>query len=1014
MTLQVGALESWALQLQTHWQLERVSLHRLPGEYDLNLAVEGPVRAVLKVMRPDCERSLVEMQIAALEHIHRSAETRTTLPVPRVLPAANGSSVVKFQGEGGTPRLAWMCSWLEGNRWVDTRPCTWDLLGQLGRATGELDRALVSFEHAALDRPLKWDLQQPLWVRDALPLVTDGARRRWLEAVLQRFETDCSPQLKELPRQAVHNDVNDYNVLCRMDLEGRAEVTGIVDFGDMTRAPVICELAIAAAYALLGQERPVEAVAALLEGYVSVRSLEAAEVEMLWPLILTRLAVSALNAAQMQRERPNDPYVMVSQEPIEAFLCRLPQISEAYVRARLRRAAGLEPIVGAASLSVAIESAKAKGDWAPVFKDVDLAVAPVADLGVTGDEAPQDPLAPDIRQVDAAVAALTRPGVPVLGRYAEPRLLYAAPAFFRGDHPASDRRTVHLGIDVFLPAGTPVRAPLEGSVHSVEICAGPLDYGAVVTLRHDDGAVGPFFTLYGHLAHDVTRSLSPGQRVSAGEVIARLGAVEENGGWTPHLHFQLGLFEAPGSAWPGAADPDESTEWLALFPDPASLLGLPPGHATAPELSPQDLLAHRGRHTVSNLKLSYREPVTVVRGWRCLLFDDRGRTYLDAYNNVPHVGHAHPRITRAAQRQLRLVNTNTRYLQPAFETYVEALTRRLPEPLDVCFLLNSASEANDLAVRIARRASGGEDMIVSQAGYHGITNLALALSDYKFSGPGGAGPDPWVRVAPVPDTFRGPYKEADPCAGQKYADAVRRIVEEIQRAGRVLAGFISEPFPSVGGQIVPPVGYLESVYAHVRAAGGICIADEVQTGLGRLGRFQWGFEQQGVTPDIVVLGKPLGNGFPLAAVVTTAAVAETFADRMEFFSTFGGSTLSCVVGLEVLRILDEEDLAGNAAEVGEFLLAGLRELASTTPWIGDVRGLGFFLGVELVEANGTPATEQAAYVKNRLREKRILIGTDGPFDNVLKIRPPLCFGQADAEFLLTALSEIFGEAPLQA
>ena len=289
-------------------------------------------------------------------------------------------------------------------------------------------------------------------------------------------------------------------------------------------------------------------------------------------------------------------------------------------------------------------------------------------------------------------------------------------------------------------------------------------------------------------------------------------------------------------------------------------------------------------------------------------------------------------------------------------------------------------------------------MIVSAAGYHGNTCAAIDISDYKFSGPGGEGQRDWVHVAPNPDTYRGPWKADDPDAGRNYAAAVGEITAGLAEQSRPLAGFISEPFPSVAGQIVSPPGYLKAVYDHVRAAGGLCIADEVQTGLGRLGRYQWGFEQQGAVPDMVVLGKPVGNGHPLAAVVTTWEIADSFANGMEYFSTFGGSTLSCVVGLEVLRILDDEDLPGNAEAVGTHILDGLREIAADVPAIGEVRGLGMFMGVEMIEPGGSHSPALANRVKNALRAQRILIGTDGPMDNVLKIRPPLCFSQSAASF----------------
>ncbi len=1003
MSANAAAHSQWAAELERHWGIA-APLSLVHGEYDLNFAVDSSPGRVLKVMRAGCDPALVDVQVACLAHL---ADTAPDLPVPQVIADRAGRAVVELRDRTGTPRLAWLTSRLPGTVYATTRPQTLGLIEAVGRALGRLDAALAGFRHPALERPLKWDLRRAGAARAHLTLVTDAARRARLAEVLDGFDA-CRPALDALPPQALHNDLNDYNILCATAADGRQRLTGLVDFGDMLAAPVVCELAIAGAYLMLDQPRPVAAFAALVAGYHAERPLAAAEIELLWPLALTRLAVSALNAAAMRRERPGDAYVAISQAPIERFFARLPRLFEPFARASLRRSAGYEPATGAAPVAAWLG---APGPCARVF-DHDLGAAPVLDLGVAGEHAPHDPLQPDLGELAAAVAEASPAGGPVLGRYGEPRLLYATPAFFAGPHPASERRTVHLGIDVFLPAGTPVRAPLEATVHSVEHCPDPFDYGGLVTLRHAVPG-GHFFTLYGHLAASVTRDLSAGRKIAAGEAFATLGSADENGGWPPHLHLQVGVFEAPGSAWPGVADPDEWPCWRALCPDPAPLLGLAAGHASATELDHEALLARRRARTAANLKLSYAEPLTLLRGWRSYLFDERGRTYLDAFNNVPHVGHAHPRIAAVVSRQSQLLNTNTRYLHPLLSDYADALVARLPAPLEVCFLLNSASEANELALRLARARTEARDMIVSAAGYHGHTCATIDLSDYKFSGPGGGGRAPWVHVAPIPDTYRGRFKADNRDAGPHYAAAVADIVRDLRARGRRLAGFISEPFPSVGGQIVPPPGYLRAAYAHVREAGGVCIADEVQTGLGRLGRFAWGFEQQGAVPDVVVLGKPIGNGHPLAAVITTRAIADSFANGMEFFSTFGGSTLSCAVGLEVLRILDEERLAENAQVVGERLLAGLSDIAATTAAIGDVRGLGFFLGVELVAQDGSPDRAAAAYVVNRLRRQRVLIGSEGPHDNVLKIRPPLCFSAADAEFFLARAAGVFDEMPLR-
>jgi 4-aminobutyrate aminotransferase-like enzyme len=422
-------------------------------------------------------------------------------------------------------------------------------------------------------------------------------------------------------------------------------------------------------------------------------------------------------------------------------------------------------------------------------------------------------------------------------------------------------------------------------------------------------------------------------------------------------------------------------------------------------------LALRRRLIGPNVRLAYRDPLTIVRGSMQYLFDETGRRYLDAYNNVPHVGHAHPRIVDAAARQMALVNTNTRYLSPTLTDYAARLVATLPDPLRICYFVNSGSEANELALRLARAHTNARDAIVLDAAYHGMTTTLIDISPYKFNGPGGAGKPDWVHVVPLPDGYRGPHKSSDPDAGARYAAYVGDAVEAIAAAGRRLAAFIAETAPSAGGQILLPSGYLDAAYHHVRDAGGVCVADEVQTAYGRMGTHFYAFEAHGVVPDIVVLGKPIGNGYPMGAVVTTEDIAASFDNGMEFFSTFGGSTVSCAVGAAVLDVVQSDQLQAHARRVGNHLLAGLRELGRRHELVGDVRGSGLFAGVELVANRRTldPATADAGTVVNRLRDLGILIGTDGLFHNVLKIRPPMPFDEADADMLVTTLDRVLQE-----
>ncbi|HET7288412.1 MAG TPA: aminotransferase class III-fold pyridoxal phosphate-dependent enzyme, partial [Pyrinomonadaceae bacterium] len=385
-----------------------------------------------------------------------------------------------------------------------------------------------------------------------------------------------------------------------------------------------------------------------------------------------------------------------------------------------------------------------------------------------------------------------------------------------------------------------------------------------------------------------------------------------------------------------------------------------------------------------NLSVAYEKPLNIVRGYGQYLYDDEGRRYLDAYNNVAHVGHCHPQVVAAGQQQMELLNTNTRYLSDLILEYAEKLTATLPDPLSVCFFVNSGSEANELALRLARAHTKARDLIVLEHAYHGNTTTLIDISPYKHDGPGGEGAPSWVHKCPLPKSHEDAQHVAD-------------VAGEFQSK---LCGFIAESMPSVAGQIIFPDGYLARVYEAVRNAGGVCIADEVQTGYGRIGTHFWAFEKYGVVPDIVVLGKPIGNGHPIGAVITTREIADSFANGMEFFSTFGGNNVSCAIGLKVLEVVQEENLQAHALAVGEHLLAGLRALQQRHDIIRDVRGSGLFIGVELMCDR-----VEAARVVNQMRERGILFGTDGPHHNVLKIRPPMPFSEENAEELISTLRE---------
>jgi 4-aminobutyrate aminotransferase-like enzyme/Ser/Thr protein kinase RdoA (MazF antagonist) len=989
-----------------------VTAKSLPGEYDDNfhlIAADG-AQFVLKVMHPARECSFIDLQCQALQHLAKHSET---VVLPRVIPTQRGELQTEITAADGTKRLVWLLTFVPGTVLTKVRPHSEELLSSLGRLLGAIDFGLQNFSHPAAQRELKWDLSAASWIKKHLNEIADSSQRSLVEKFLTLYELEIVPMLGRFRRSVIYGDANDYNVLVSDPWPLPRKAVSVIDFGDIHYGITVSEVAIAAAYAMLGKNDVLGAAASVIAGYHEVFPLQEEEIAALYNLIGMRLAVSVTNSGHRKTIKAEDAYVTISEAPAWEALERLAKINGRFAHYTFRQACGLSAVPQKESVQRWLE--KNERDAASLF-DVDLRIAPsiVLDLSVGSEFLGADPRESETSVLSRKISALMEEAKVsiAVGRYNEARLLYNSPLFGADASPLEERRTIHLGLDLFAEPGTAVRAPLQGVIHTLANNDAPLDYGPLVILQHKADDLGEFFTLYGHLDKESLARLKIGQHIARGEKFARLGTSKENGGWPPHLHFQiiLDLLELNAN-FPGVAYASQRAVWTSLSPDPNLLVGIPKNRFPKQEPTLQQTLTVRRELLGKNLSISYQKPLKIVRGWMQHLYDETGRAFLDFYNNVPLVGHSHSRVVRSVQRQIALLNTNSRYVHDLVNHYAERLTQHLPEPLRVCFFVNSGSEANELALRLARTHTKCEDVIVLEHAYHGNTSTLIDISPYKFDGPGGTGRKPSVHVAPMPDDYRGEYPRDDAQAGKKYAADVGEILDGMRKQGRAPAAYIAETLPSVGGQIAFPPNYLEEVYQHVRGAGGLCIADEVQVGFGRLGTHFWGFETQNVIPDIVVLGKPIGNGFPLAAVITTLEIARSFDNGMEFFSTFGGNPVACAAGLATLQVVEDENLQARALRVGNYLKESLLGLQKQYPIIGDVRGSGLFLGVDLVldPVTRAAARPQAAYVVNSLRECGILTGTDGPFNNVLKLRPPLIITERDADIFTRALRSVLAE-----
>ncbi|MEM9633609.1 MAG: aminotransferase class III-fold pyridoxal phosphate-dependent enzyme [Pseudomonadota bacterium] len=977
------------------------TVKKLPGEHDLNFHVRTSDNHdfLLKLHAPGNDAEL-EMQVAVLEHL---AARAPQLPVSKAVPDQNGATLTDVEYLG--PRKARLLTWLDGNVWAKSESRGESAAQSLGSLLAELDRSLETFKHHGTKRIYNWDIAHADSHIENLQFIEDEAKRHAVGVNLQQFTNEVLPRLKECSRQVIHNDANDYNVL----LDENGHVSGLIDFGDMVESHRVVEIAVAAAYALIGASDPVGVAANIAGAYHLQNPISELEVDLIFGLVKTRYAVSMCMAAKQIRENPENQYLLVSQEDVWREMQRLNAENSKLADMRIRAACGFAPVPHAKRVIRWLEmNAHA---FSPVVRP-ELAEpktmvfdfsqkAPYAKelAGFSGAEI--DAFCEDqIREAGADYG---------IGIYGEDRTVYKSDAFEMGS--PEIRRSVHLGIDVFAPDYEPVYAPIAGTVafyHDDAVCNG---FGPTILLEHETSEGDRFWTLYGHLSRRSCEKLKIGQKIERGEAFAEFGPREENGEWPPHLHFQivtdhLGL----EARMHGVGVRQQWPVWREISPDPSVILGLPVSASAIVAQDKKALVQERSLRIGRSLSIAYSDaPLKIVGGEGCYLIDESGKRWLDMVNNVCHVGHCHPRVVEAAQAQMGQLNTNSRYLHDTLVEYCHRLTDLFPDPLNVCFFVNSGSEANDLAIRLARTYTGNRDLLTVDHAYHGHLSSLIDVSPYKFAGKGGEGCPSHVRVVEMPDLYRGKWRYGDADAGRNYAEDVQRKIDDLAKEGLSPALFFSEGILGTGGQLVLPEGYLERAYAHVRKAGGLCLADEVQVGFGRVGSHMWAFETQGVVPDIVTLGKPIGNGHPMAAVITSEKVAAAFANGMEYFNTFGGNPVSASIGLAVLDVIRDERLKHHCQVTGDRLMAGARSLADKHSIIGDVRGHGLFIGIELVRDRETlePAAEELDDVIRKMKSRHgILLSSEGPHHNVLKIKPPAQFSLEDCDYFLNSLDEV--------
>ncbi|MGV9311885.1 aminotransferase [Streptomyces sp. NPDC003691] len=943
----------------------RGTLRDLGSQQDLNHRVRTPDGGdhVLKIANPATPVALLNHQAKAVETLAAAAPE---LRLPRHRPGRDGAFVQRVT-VGGVELSVRLLDHVPGEPIMDSRHLAPSVVARLGALSGKVAAGLAGFDTQEPDGPRLWDLRNGLAVVEALaPRLPDRTVAERVLGAARAAAARLAPYAGRLPVQTVHGDVTDNNIVCDTGPDGRPQPAGVIDFGDLGPGWTAAELAVTCASVLHHHGCGPAEVLPAVRAFHAVRPLSADEADALWPLIVLRCAVLVAGGRVDALQNPGNAYAAAALEREWSMLETALSVPAEVMAAEIRAATG---------------HPSPAGPPAPAHPMVPAAPGSVVfpDLSVLGDGLHGGGwLAPDAEEATAARAFAAGAGA-VLTRHGEHRLTRSRP----GDPAAA---TLALGVELRTAAPVTLAAPWPGTL----VRRGPhgltLDAGAW-QLRVDG------------LDPD---SAGAGTAVAAGDPIGTLGPR----GGAPGAYIQLTTLT--GDAPPRFAPPGTDTGWLAVCPDPTEIvLGVSGAPAEAGDAagSPAALLRRRDRAFAAVQEHYYAAPPRIERGWREHLVDTEGRCYLDMLNNVTVLGHGHPGLSGAVHRQWQRLNTNSRFHYAAVVELSERLAGLLPAGLDQVFLVNSGSEAVDLGLRLAWAATGRQDTVAIGEAYHGWTYAGDAVSTSVADNPGAVGSRPgWVHALPAPNAYRGIHRGAD--AVRYGPEAVARI-EELTASGRPPGTFICEPYYGNAGGMPLPDGYLEQVYAAVRAAGGLCIADEVQVGYGRLGHWFWGFEQQGVVPDIVTVAKAMGNGHPLGAVITTREIAAAYRSQGYFFSSAGGSPVSSVVGLTVLDALRDEKLQENARTVGDHLRARLLELAERHPLIGAVHGSGLYLGVEFVRDRATlePAAAETAAICERLLGLGVIVQPTSDRQCVLKIKPPLCLTRESADRFVAALDD---------
>ena len=974
---------------------------KLNGELDLNFKISAnDSQYFLKIYNQSIDIEFAKFQENIFEKLDKTLEKKV---YPKQLLNTKGNAISFYCDKNNRKRFFRLNSWIDGRLWSEVNPITNTLRKKLGRSAGKLTKSLESLKIIDNNYNTDWDLAKSLWTVNYLKLFNTKKKLKVIQYFQDCFLNDLA-SYQTLRKSFIHNDINDHNIIISKKLVN-PDVKGIIDFGDTLKSQTINDLAVTCTYAIMNCTNPLSSAISIVRGYNENYKLFDNELYHLYDLIGMRLVVSLTKSAINKTEFKENKYLLISEDSAWDLIYKWYSIDRKFAHYNFRQACNLTPHPNLVKFNT----------WAinqqiniiDLFPSINKNEFLKLDLSVSSEWLGLSDNFKDLDLFGNKIKYLQQQNLDkiICGGYLEPRQLYNTENYKRECNNGIESRTIHLGVDFWVGEGTEITNLFDGIVDTISIDKNEKGYGGLIIIKHKIHDFS-FYTLFGHLSPNKF-NYNVGDFLKKGALIGIVGNKIENGNWVPHLHFQLLLSKLNYKQdFPGVSYYSEIEIFKSLCPDP-NLIFKNQNLKSYESLDLKKIINYRKSHLGKNLSLQYDKPLYISKGEGVYLIDDNGEKYLDTLNNIAHVGHENSNVVKVAQNQIALLNTNTRYLHKNIIELTENLLSFFPRELSVVYYVNSGSEANELAIRMAENFTNRKNILISEGGYHGSTSKCIELSHYKFSNKGGNGESKNTYTFPLTDEFRGKYRGKN--CSLEYVNEIEKIIKKMKSNGELVGALLLEPIISCGGQIELPENFLKNVYKIIKREGGLCISDEIQTGLGRVGEKFWGFELHDVVPDIVTIGKSFGNGHPVAAVICKKKIADKFNNGMEFFSSFGGNPVSCAISNEVLNEIQIKNLQLNAKKTGEYLIKKMTKLSKKYPIIAHIRGKGLFLGFELSSKLLEPLPKQTKYLINRMLEFKILLSSDGLDKNVIKIKPPLTFNKENSDYLIRCLDIVFSE-----